>query len=217
MNIKQIVDKIIKEADVAPNEYTKEDRLVDIHQTRIELETLKRHAGVFTQKTVEQLETLIDGDQSFTKTFNHAEIDKIEYRPTGGGETDYRCLYKRKDCTGGRCSSFVGAMQYTENRETIYLWEALEGELRITYADDRITEWVLADYTTGTATPDELEEVYHKLLWLYQVRRHAGYYSKERYEQLMIELNKLEQMFFNELGRDADNSATVRGRHKDNI
>ena len=204
MNIKEIVDKIIKEADVNPAEYTVADRLDDIHQTRLELVTLARQYGQAINKKVAQTETLISGDQSFTKTFVHAEIDKIEYRATGGSENDYICLEKRRDCVGGRCSGGVGNMTYTEDTNTVYIWNAQEGELRITYIDDRITKWTEADYTTGTATPDELKEVYHALLWMAQVVRHTGYYSKERYEQVRIEYDSLIKKYIDDLKRNVD-------------
>ena len=209
MNIKQIVDKIIKEADVNASEYTVEDRLEDIHQTRLFLATLTRQIGSDTQKKVSQSEVLVLGDQSFTKTFKHAEIDKIEYKATGGAERDFTCLEKREDCQGGSCSGRIGAMTYTEDTDTVYIWEALVGELRITYKDDRITKWVLADYTTGTVTPDELKEVYHPLLWMYQVRRHAGYYSKERYEQIMIEFKELYEAFETDMFRERDTEIKI--------
>lgn len=210
MNIKQIVDKIIKEADINPSEYTIEDRLEDIHQTRLELQTRKRLAGMDTQTKIEQTEVLVDGDQSFAKVYKNAPIIKIEYRSTGGSEQDYICLTKRKDCVGGKCSRHFGTMAYTEDTDNVYIWQGLAGELRVTYADDTITEWVLADYTTGTAEPTELKKVFHKLLWMEQVLRHTGYYSKERYEQTRIERDALYEQFIDDVNNEVDGSFTIK-------
>jgi len=203
MNIKEIVDKIVKEADINASEYIINDRLDDIHQTRLKLATKMRQWGYVPQKTQTDIHTITTGNSGFAKPFKHAEIKKIEYGPTGGDENSFRCIEKRQDCNGGGCSRYIDGIKYTEDTGSVYIWNGTAGQIRVTYVYDIITKWTNADYTTGTATPDELPEVYHALLWLDQVRRHTGYYSKERYDQLMVEYNELYKLFNNELQRNA--------------
>lgn len=210
-NIVEIVDTIIKEADVNASEYTVADRLKDIHQTRLELATMMRQAGTDVQVEHAQAETLVAGDQSFTKDIPHGQLLRVEYKPTGSIDSQYRCLERRRDCQGNLCSVLLGRMKYTEDTLNVYIWEAWEGDLKLTFADDRITEWVEADYTTGTAEPTELKEVYRKLLFLAQVIRHAGYYSKERYDQLVIEYTELMKAFKTDLNLNTDGSFIMGG------
>lgn len=211
MNIKNLVDRIISESDVNPDEYTVVSRLEDIHQTRMELAALTRMAGTDVQTETEQTETLVAGDQIFAKSYRHADLIRVEYKPIGSMVSQYRCLDRRVDCTGRGCTVALGQMAYTEDSGNVYIWDGFVGDLKFTYTDDQIVEWVESDYDDEIAEATELKEVYQKLLFLAQVVRHAGYYSKERYEQLSIEHDSLFSLFKKDLGYDTDGSFTMRG------
>jgi len=214
MKIKQIVDKVITEADVNKSKYTTTERLVDIHQVRLELNELKMQVAPYDNVKPTKDEVLVAGDQTFTRTITHKDIVSIEYRVDAND--DWRCLDKAKNCEGGTCGSPLGKMRYSYDTDTIYIWDGEVGNIRITYSLASIVEWVDADYAADTKSPDELDEVYHALLWMTLVMRHAGYYSKERYEQIAIEYNRLYDLYISHIQRNAELDMEVTGNEPSN-
>ena len=208
MKIGTIVDKLIKEADVNTSEYTVPDRLEDIHQTRLELQELRAQYTADDSVHTLQTATVIAGDNTITRTVKHNFIVNVEFREDS--DQDWYCLTKRGDCDGRKCIPIVGEAKYTFDYDQVYIWNAQAGEVRVTYSHTNITEWVEADYTDNTATPDELPEVYHKLLYMAQVLRHTGYYSKERYEQTSLEYEKLMALYIDHLTQLHDNDIIMR-------
>lgn len=199
MNIANTVDKIIKESTISPGEYTVVDRLVDIHQTRLELQELRMQISPRDTIRVIQAETVVAGDQTFARDVKHVDIVKVEWRLN----TDNRWQEIEKEVADGG-DVIAGRQRYSYDIDNLLFKDMYAGLVQVTYSNGDITEWVEADYTTGTAVATELPAVYRKLLWLTQAVRHVGYYDQDRFEIIKNEYDELYVMYVRHLRRDVE-------------
>ncbi len=205
MNIKEIVDKIIKETEINSREYSIQDRLDDVHQARLELATLRRkwRDDSFGKQEVESIGQSASDPLTLNKPFEHATILSVGIRRNS--EQDYQCIDKAKGCSGLNCGNNGIKEEYSEDKDKVYIWDFQGGDVKITYYPEEITKWTESDYNTGTATPDELPETYHALLWLKPAIKQAGKYSKEKFDILFMLYKDLLKDYEEDL-RDNQNS-----------
>jgi hypothetical protein len=204
MNIKKIADKIIKEGDINPREYTIEDRIDDINTEYL---ALIEHATQIGSKfpmtdgtTDSEIFTLVAGDNTFTRTIKDTEIVKVEFRIDT--ESRWDCLdHDDKKCLN--CYSLMD-MRFSANEKQVFIKDARDGFARITYNRPAITLFTLADYSLPIPpSPDWIPETFHPLLWLRPTLNQAGYYKKDRYEVLKAQYADLFELFTDHYERNA--------------
>lgn len=203
MDIKQIVDKIPKEADINTREYTVADRVADVNTEYLFLIEYARQIGSNIAPTdggdADEVFTLVQADeQTFTRTITDTSIVKVEYRLDNTQK--WRCIdHDPKACEN--CYAYR-EMRFAANEKKIIVKDGIVGELRVTYDRPAITLFVEADYSDVTPpAPDWLPETFHPLLWLKPAMTKAGYYKKDRYSVLEAQYTNLFELFDNHYSR----------------
>lgn len=204
MNIKDIADKIIKEADLNPAEYTVADRIVDINAIYLQYIESAMQIGskepMSSSETVSENFTVVDGSNVFTRTITDVAIVRVDFQATGA-TTWCRVVedYGRK--IGEHCRS-CGVVFFADEKR-IFVEDGRSGTLRVTYAHGAITTFTTADYSAGTPpSPTWLPLVFHPLLWLNPATIQAEYYKKDRAVGLRNQLTRLEALFYNHYSRN---------------
>lgn len=204
MNIKTIADKIIKEGDLNAVEYTVADRVDDINTEYL---ALIEHALQIGSKiaptsggTDSETLTLVDGDNTFTRTIKDTEIIKVEYR--ANIDSRWECIdHDPKLCLN--CYTSLD-MRFSANEKQIFIKDARAGLCRVTYNRPAIVLFTAADYALGTPPePVWLPETFHPLLWLKPTLNQSGYYKKDRYQVLQNQYDTLFELFDNHYQRNA--------------
>ena len=209
MNIKQIIDKIVKEADVQPNEYPIADRLLDVSQIQLKYVELANQLGssvpisageIFTETFV-----TVDGFNEFTRTMPDIDIFRVDFQPNSEGD-----FYRIKSDNGRHkdyswcytCDLSDCYFQFYADDKRIFIDEGRVGTIRVTYVRGEVLPFTQTDY-------DNEEEVlwipkqFQDLLWLHPAWRMASYYKPEREQYLRLELEKLEALFVRHYKRNA--------------
>ena len=86
MNIKQIVDKIPKEADINPNEYAVADRIDDINSRLLILVERANQIGskepMNDGEDISEDFTVVAGSNTFDRTIKNVPIQRVDWRPS---------------------------------------------------------------------------------------------------------------------------------------
>lgn len=212
MNIKQIVDKIVKEADLNPDEYTVDDRIADINTKYLYLVEWGMQIGstetITNEEDREEIFTLVDGLNTISRTIQDVPLYSIEYTPeiAPSATTNWIPLDKQTFSSWFGCEINV---YFDEKR--IIIEKGRIGSLRVRYARGYVDLFQVSDYSESVPpSPLWLPEVYHPLLWLEPATIQAEYYKKDRAVSLRNQLTRLEQLFYNHYGRNATQVSAVK-------
>jgi hypothetical protein len=205
MNIKEIADKIIKEADVTTANYQIADRIVDINSMYLRLVEKAVQIGsklpISNGEANSETFTVVSGSNTFTRTMKNVPIVRVDFKHEDAE------IYQAVDFDNSRLISVVnfGEMRFWANQKQVFIEEGYAGTLRVTYARGAVTLFTVADYNLGSAwpSPDWLDEVFHDLLWLKLAYRQAKMYKKDRAAGIKEELDELQTLFDNKFGRDS--------------
>lgn len=168
MNIKEIVDRIPKEAQINANDYPVSSRLSDCGSIYLQLiekgvqigSTVPLSAG----EAVSENFTVVAGSNTFTRTIKDVPIQRVDFSYDG-------VLFHPICEDGSRLIGGinVGETRYFANEKKVFVEEGQAGTLRVTYDRGNVTQvFTTANYELGSGwpSPDLLPEVFHDLLWL---------------------------------------------------
>lgn len=200
MNIKTIVDKICRESDIPVKNYPVADRLEDVNQEYLKL--IRKAARIGSRFPISDGSnhyedfTLVDGDNTFTRTIPNRNIIRVQYRKLATDK--WECLDRDTNRCANCYSSLV--MRFTANNKKVFVDDANAGFLRVTVEYPGVTLFTQADYdTTPTPpSPDWLDETYHDLLWLKPAIRQCAIYEKKRKSDFESEYKELLEDFLND-------------------
>lgn len=208
MDIRQIVDKIPKEADINPVEYTVEDRLDDVNQKYLEL--IEKAVQIASKEPISGAEVFSEtfsvsqGSNTFTRTIVDVPLFRVDFM--GEGASRY-CRLEEDESRGINtwcCKKGCCWLKFFADEKRIFVEEGRPGTLRVTYARGAVTTFTLSDYNAPTPpSPTWLPEVFRKLLWLDPATVQAEFYKKDRAVGMRNELTRLEVMFENHYRRNA--------------
>lgn len=210
MNIKKIVDKIIKEADIQAQDYTVADRLDDVNAEYL----LRVEKGVQIASTepmsrgeaTSEVFTIVDGSNTFTRTIKDAPIQRLDYLPTGGSYYTPMDEDQKRRVNTWNC----GDQRVFANEKQMFVENGRAGTLRVTYARGAVILFTQADYeNVSPPSPDFLPEVFHPLLWLKPAWVQASYYKKDRATALAEQYKQLSELFDNHYGRNSTYNGEV--------
>lgn len=204
MNIKTIIDKIVKEADIQVSNYSVADRLIDVNS--IYLRLVEKAVQIGSRVPISKAEansetfTLTTGSETFTRTIKNAPIQRVDFMPSGGSRYE-----KVNEDTSRQINGYCwGDTRFFANEKQIFTENSRPGTLRVTYARGNVVLFTQADYDNVTPpSPDWLPEEFHDLLWLKLATRQAKFYKKDRAGALEDETNELQNLFDNHYGRNA--------------
>ena len=211
MNIKQIVDKIPKEADINPNEYVVADRIDDINSRLLILVERANQKGskepMNDGEDVSEDFTVVSGSNTFDRTIKNVPIQRVDWRPNNTSRWRRLDLDKTRAInTWAYCD-----IKFFANEKEIFIENGRAGELRVTYSRGTVTLFTVADYSaTPAPSPDILPIEFHDLLWLYPALRQARIYKKDRVAGLEVEVKELQELFDNHYGRNASTDSKFR-------
>ena len=205
MNIKEIVDKIPKEADINPNEYVVTDRIADVNSRLLILIEKANQIGSnqpMKSETENIFETfsIVSGSNTLTRTIKDVPILRVDYRPNNTSKWCRLDMDKTRAInTWAYCD-----IKFFANEKQVFVENGQAGEVRITYTRGGVTLFTLADYNNATPpSPDMIPVEFHDLLWLYPSLRQARIYKKDRVDGLEAEIKELQTLFDNHYGRNA--------------
>lgn len=211
MNIKQIVDKIPKEADINPNEYVVADRIDDINSRLLILVERANQIGsnqpMNNDEDISEDFTVVAGSNTFDRTIKNVPIQRVDWRPNNTSRWCRLDLDKTRAInTWAYCD-----IKFFANEKEIFIENGRAGELRVTYSRGTVTLFTVADYSaTPAPSPDILPIEFHDLLWLYPALRQARIYKKDRVDGLEADVNELQELFDNHYGRNASTDSKFR-------
>lgn len=211
MNIKQIVDKIPKEADINPNEYVVADRIDDINSRLLILVERANQIGsnqpMNDDEDISEDFTVVAGSNTFDRTIKNVPIQRVDWRPNNTSRWCRLDLDKTRAInTWAYCD-----IKFFANEKEIFIENGRAGELRVTYSRGTVTLFTVADYSaTPAPSPDILPIEFHDLLWLYPALRQARIYKKDRVAGLEVEVKELQELFDNHYGRNASTDSKFR-------
>lgn len=221
MNIKQIVDKIVVEADVNPSEYTVQNRIDDVNEYYLSMIEKARQIAskepISDGEAVSETFNIIQGDQTLTRTIPDVSIFRVDFKPSGSSR------YCRLDEDQGRsiASWCWCGMRFFADEKRVFIENGRAGTIRVTYAGGAITQFTAADYSDPTPpSPSYIPEAFHPLLWLEPATVQAEYYKKDRVVSLRARRDKLRDLFDSHYKRNAVQNARFSketdGQHGDN-
>jgi hypothetical protein len=202
-DIKQIVDKIVIEADLNPAEYTVEDRISDVND--IYLYYIEKATQIGSSEPISGGEAVsenfvvVPGSNVFTKTKPDIPLMRVDFA-YAGSPTLFR---KVTDDTTRLINGYDWCnMKFFTDEKRVWIEGGLNGTLRVTYAHGGITLFTEADYNESTPPePEFMPREFRKLLWLNPATVQAEYYKKDRAISLRNQLDRFEQLFFNRYKR----------------
>ena len=206
-DIKQIVDKIIIEADLNPAEYTVEDRISDVNDVYLYYIEKAMQIGssepISGAEVVSENFTVVSGSNVFTRTKLDIPIVRVDFAYAGS-----TIFNKVTDDVTRLIGGFdYGDMKFFADEKRVWVEGGQAGTLRITYAHGSITLFTVADYSISTPPePTFIPREFRKLLWLNPATVQAEYYKKDRAVSLRNQLKTWEQLFYNRYKRK---SATI--------
>lgn len=216
LNIKQIVDKIVKEADISPAEYTVPDRLTDVNEKY--LFYIEQAVQVGSDEPISKAEQFSETfvitqqqSQTLVRTIKDAPIQRVDFMPDGA--TQYQ---KVDEDPMRKINAWCGCgLKFFANEKQIFIEEGQAGTIRITYTRGNVVLFTQADYDAGTPpTPDWLPETFQPLLWLEPATFQAELYKKDRAPALRNRLTRLENLFYNHYNRNAVQNSKFETRER---
>lgn len=211
MNIKEIVDKIPKEADINPSEYTVADRIADVNSRLLILVAKASQIGskepMNDGEDISEIFNIVAGSNTLARTIENVPILRVDWRPNNLS----RWCRLDLDPTRGINTWAYCDIKFFANEKEVFVENGRVGEVRVTYARGAVTLFTVANYSaTPAPSPDILPLEFHDLLWLYPALRQARIYKKDRVAGLEAEVNELQTLFNNHYGRNAVNESKFR-------
>lgn len=211
-NIKELVDRIPREADIQTNNYSVNARITDINSTLLKLVEKSVQIGSKVpissgEANSEEFE-VVSGLNTFVRTIKDVPIQRVDFKHAGSSLFSGIPYDQRRLIAGVN----FGGLRFWANEKQIFVEEGVAGTARITYARGAVTLFTAADYAleSGWPTPDILPATFHDLLWLIPAYRQSKYYKKDRAAAIKEERDELMDLFNNHYGREsATNSALV--------
>lgn len=206
-DIKQIVDKIVIEADLNPSEYTVAQRISDVNDTYLYYIEKAMQIGssepISASEAVSENFVVVVGSNVFARTKIDIPIMRVDFSYTGSSTFE-----KVTDDISRLIGGFDwGKMKFFADEKRVWIEGGQAGTLRVTYAHGDITLFTEADYSDSTPPePDFIPREFRKLLWLNPATVMAEYYKKDRAVSLRNQLERWEQLFYNRYKRK---SATI--------
>lgn len=205
MNIKEITDKIIKEADVQSNSYSVADRIEDINKRYLfyieKAVQIGSKVPISEAETTSETFTVVSGSNTFTRTIQDVPIKRVDFQ-FDGSNVFYGVPFDQSRMIAG--INFQD-MRYWANEKQMFIEDGYAGTLRVTYDRGAVTLFTVADYELGSGwpSPDFLPEVFQPLLWLDPAYVASRKYSKGRSAYLKDERDELRDLFNNHYGRES--------------
>lgn len=202
MDIKQIVDKIVKEGDINPNEYTVADRIVDVNEWYLYYIEKAMQIGsrepISASEAVSETFTVVPGSNTFSRTKQDIPIMRVDFQ-FAGSSTWQKVTEDISRLIGGfECFE----MKFFADEKRVWVENGQNGTLRVTYAHGGIVLFTTADYSMSTPPePEFLPIEFRKLLWLRPATIQAEYYKKDRAVSLRNQLTEVENLFINHYRR----------------
>ena len=202
MDIKQIVDKIVKEGDLNPNEYSVADRIVDVNEWYLYYIEKAMQIGsrepISASEAVSETFTVVPGSNTFTRTKQDIPIMRVDFQ-FAGSSTWQKVTEDISRLIGGfECFE----MKFFADEKRVWVENGQNGTLRVTYAHGGIVLFTTADYSMSTPPePEFLPIEFRKLLWLRPATIQAEYYKKDRAVSLRNQLTEVENLFINHYRR----------------
>lgn len=211
MNIKQIIDKALKEADVQAQDWPVSNRLEDVNMEylmRVEKTVqIGSKSPASKSEAVSENFTVVAGSNTFTRTIKDVPIVRVDFKHSGADRFE-KVDEDNSRMINGYC---LGDQTFFTNEKQVFVENGYAGTLRVTYARGSVVTFTQADYDNATPpSPDWLPEVFHPLLWLAPAMTQAGYYKKDRYAVLQAQFERLDTLFDNHYGRDAIVDGEIR-------
>lgn len=205
MHIKEIVDKIIKEADVQPNSYSVADRIEDINKRYLfyieKAVQIGSKVPMSEGEATSETFTVVSGSNTFTRTIQDVPIKRVDFQHNGS-TVFHGVPYDQSRMIAG--VNFAD-MRFWANEKQMFVEDGYAGTLRVTYDRGAVTLFTAADYALGSGwpTPDFLPEVFHPLLWLDPAYVASRKWNKGRSAYLKDERDELRALFDNHYGRES--------------
>lgn len=202
MDIKQIVDKIVKEGDLNPNEYSVADRIVDVNEWYLYYIEKAMQIGsrepISASEAISETFTVVPGSNTFTRTKQDIPIMRVDFQ-FAGSSTWQKVTEDISRLIGGfECFE----MKFFADEKRVWVENGQNGTLRVTYAHGGIVLFTTADYSMSTPPePEFLPIEFRKLLWLRPATIQAEYYKKDRAVSLRNQLTEVENLFINHYRR----------------
>lgn len=206
-DIKQIVDKIVIEADLNPSEYTVSQRISDVNDVYLYYIEKAMQIGssepISAAENISENFTVVPGSNVFARTKIDIPITRVDFKFAGASTFE-----KVTDDVTRLIGGFdYGRMKFFADDKRVWVEGGLNGTLRVTYAHGDITLFTEDDYNDSTPPePEFMPREFRKLLWLNPATVQAEYYKKDRAASLRNQLDRWENLFFNRYKRK---SATV--------
>lgn len=204
MNIKEIVDKALKESDVQAQDWTVADRLVDVNsEYRIRVEKsvqIGSKIPASSKEDVSETFSVVSGSNVFDRTIADVPVVRVDFMPTGSLRYE-RVTRDQSRSINGWC---FGDIKGFFDEKRVFIENGYGGTLRVTYGRGALTTFDIDDYNDDEPpSPDFLPEVFQPLLYLRPALRQARFYKNDRVKGLEEEVLRLETLFDNHYGRDA--------------
>lgn len=202
MDIKQIVDKIVKEGDLNPNEYSVADRIVDVNEWYLYYIEKAMQIGsrepISASEAVSETFTVVTGSNVFNRLKQDIPIMRVDFQ-FAGSSTWQKVTEDISRLIGGfECFE----MKFFADEKRVWVENGQNGTLRVTYAHGGITLFTTADYSMSTPPEPEFMPIeFRKLLWLRPATIQAEYYKKDRAVSLRNQLTEVENLFINHYRR----------------
>lgn len=205
MHIKEIVDNIIKEADVQANSFSVADRIARVNARYLfyieKAVQIGSKVPISNAEDVSENFTVVAGANTFTRTIQDVPIRRVDFQHNGSSYFDGIPYDQTRKISGVN----FGEMRFWADEKRIFVEEGYAGTLRVTYDRGAVTLFTVADYELGSGwpSPDWLPETFHDLLWLDPAYVASRKYSKGRSAYLKDERDELRDLFNNHYGRES--------------
>lgn len=211
MNIKEITDKIVKEADINPSEYSVADRITDVNTEYFMLIEKATQIGstepIANSEVKTESFTLVEGDNTFTRTITDIPVVGVEFTSdtTVTSDSYFGSIVYNQPFYLNECGSEVSI-----DEKTIIVHKGKVGTLKISYAHGEIVPFTEADYNSITPpSPTWLPITFHPLLWLKPALIQATYYKKDRQESLKFQYDELYTLFTKHYSRNSARNGQI--------
>jgi hypothetical protein len=222
MNIKEIVDNIIKEADVQANSYSVADRIARVNARYLfyieKAVQIGSKVPISNAEATSETFTVVAGSNTFTRTISDVPIKRVDFRYENSSYFDGIPYDQSRKISGVN----FGEMRFWADEKRVFIEEGYAGTLRVTYDRGAVTLFTVEDYAleSGWPSPDWLPETFHDLLWLDPAYVASRKYSKGRSAYLKDERDELRELFNNHYGRESaidsafETDTEVRGNYR---
>lgn len=214
MNIKEVVDRIIVEADVNPAEYTVEARLADVNSEYIILVEKAMQIGsiepISNAEVLDEVFSIVEGSNTHLRTIKDVPIQRVDYRFDGDSRWCRLELDQTRAINTWCCKDKCCDIRFFVNEKQIFIENGRPGEIRVTYVHGNVPLFTMGDYEN--INPPELDwlpVVFHDLVWLRPALYQAQYYKTNRVNALETRIERLQTLFDNHYGRNAVKNSQI--------